>query len=108
MKVILSYTPESATKIVKGHPEQIDPFGWLAALSKRYGSFIEYEGRDEKKRVEVSMSVSLFSCIKNDPLFIMEAEHLRRIRTEGQPNILEFLAGPRINYIDNDLDTNRP
>jgi hypothetical protein len=50
------------------------------------------------------MSFQLFEDLKIDDLFIIKAEKLRRIRTEGGMPLIEYLATPRLQKIDNDLD----
>lgn len=51
------------------------------------------------------MSVYLFKQLQQDPLFIMNADKLRRLRTT-RTDFLDFLVSGDINIIDNDLDKN--
>lgn len=87
---------------------------WLYELAKKYmptqtDNHISLIGLDESKRIEIMISVYLFEEIKSDPVFIMRAENLRRLRTikkkeEVGTNILEILCYPTLRNFDNDLD----
>lgn len=87
---------------------------WLYDLAKKYrpndtDEYIKLIGLDNSKRIEIEVSVHLFNQLKTDPVFVMKAENLRRLRTskyEGSKfdNILlEYLVFP-ISDFDNDLD----
>ncbi len=83
---------------------------WLYELAKKYApnkteEKISLIGLDTFKRIEIRVSVSLFEQLKNDPVFILRAENLRRIRSDNMPiTLLEYLINPRMRKFDNDLD----
>jgi len=86
---------------------------WLYDLAKKYyatdtDKYISLFGFDNLKRIEIMISVCLFDQLKIDPVFIMKAENLRRVRTiklnpSKMTDILEYLCYP-ISQFDNDLD----
>ncbi len=86
---------------------------WLYDLAKKYvptdtDKHISLVGLDSIKRIEVMVSIYLFNELKNDPVFIMKAENLRRLRTEKidkskHRQLIEYLCYP-ISHFDNDLD----
>lgn len=87
---------------------------WLYELAKKYVPYetdkqISLIGFDSLKRVEIMISVNLFEQLKNDSVFIMHAENLRRLRTikkdtNKSKDILEYLCYPTLMSFDNDLD----
>lgn len=107
MKAILSYHPSYGPQLLtlKDRVEVLRTDSWLVKLiSKKYESKpITFLGRDDLKRVEIEMDVNLFKQLQQDPLFVMEADKLRRLRTT-RVDFLDFLLTSDVNLIDNDLD----
>ena len=87
---------------------------WLYELAKKYVPYetdkqISLVGLDKLKRIEIMISVNLFEQMKNDRVFILKAENLRRLRTVKKDQskgtcILEYLCYPTLQTFDNDLD----
>jgi hypothetical protein len=105
MEVILSYAPQIGFERVVNSETVLDTNNWLSMLIKKHFNkdYLEYLGRDELKRIELCVPLSVFETLKNDPLFIMKAETLRRLRTTRK-DVLDYLMTSNINLIDNDLD----
>lgn len=107
MKAILSYHPSCGTELLtfSDGKEVLRKDSWLIRLinEKYEKADIMFLGRDNQKRVEIEMNVDLFTKIKQEPMFIMKAEKLRRLRTTRK-DVLDFLMSSNINLIDNDLD----
>lgn len=88
---------------------------WLYELAKKYVPYetdkqISLIGLDNLKRIEIMISVNLFEQLKNDRVFIMKAENLRRLRTIKKDktkgtHVLEYLCYPTLKEFDNDLDS---
>jgi hypothetical protein len=108
MKVILSYHPSCACELIycKDGKELLKPNNWLSQLigNIRNNGNVVFLGRDDKKRVEIQITLDCFTDIQHTPMFIMKAEKLRRLRTVRK-DFLEFLITPNVNIIDNDLDS---
>jgi len=110
MRIVLSYAPQIGFEEVKDGVISLDKNVWIYQLAKKInpnetGKSIQYIGRDKLKRIELSVSRNLFDELQKDTLFIMKADTLRRIRTEGAYSLIEFLANKRIaDNFDNDLD----
>ena len=85
---------------------------WLYDLAKELvpvgtEQHIKYLGQDDKKRIEIQVSIILFLRLKGHDTFISHAANLRRIRSAiipGSTWILEVLALPGIANFDNDMD----
>lgn len=107
MKAILSYHPSCGIELLtfSDGKEVLKKDCWLINLiNQKYDSKpITFLGRDTIKRVEIEMNIDLFTKIQHDPLFVMKAEKLRRLRTTRK-DVLDFLMTSNINLIDNDLD----
>lgn len=107
MKAILSYHPSCGVELLtfENGEEVLKKDCWLINLiNEKYGERpILFLGRDTQKRVEIEMNIDLFTKIQHDPMFIMKAEKLRRLRTTRK-DLLDFLMNSNINLIDNDLD----
>lgn len=109
MKAIISYHPSCGPQLLtfKDKKEVLRSDSWLVKLiDKKYESKpVTFLGRDEIKRIEIEMDVHLFTRLRQDPMFIMKAEKLRRLRTTRR-DVLDYLMTSDINLIDNDLDKN--
>ena len=109
MKAIVSYHSSCGPQLLtfKDKQEVLRSDSWLVKLiNKKYESKpITFLGRDDIKRIEIEMNVDLFKQLQQDPMFIMKAEKLRRLRTTRR-DVLDYLMTSDINLIDNDLDKN--
>lgn len=108
--IILTYRPiEAAFMFV--NDEKVIGIKWLYNLAKELRScdtdnHIKFIGQDEKKRVEVDVSIMLFEALKTNPLFIQKTENLRRVRSKtngSSMHVLEAICFP-ISDFDNDFD----
>lgn len=105
MKAILSYRPSCIDLVdwVDGE-EILRKDSWLMSLANRYGiGSLKLCPRDELKRIVIEMSVDDFIKLKEDHLFIMKCEDLRRLQTTRR-SVIEYLVTSYVNTIDNDLD----
>ena len=107
MKAILSYHASCGVELLtfSEGKEILKKDCWLMNLiNQKYDNTpVNFLGRDNLKRVEIEIDVELFNKLQNDPLFVMKAEKLRRLRTTRK-DILDYLMTSSINTIDNDLD----
>ena len=109
MKLIMTYGLAEQSLYNRENNTSIEG-SWLWGLAKKYmpnntENHISLVGLDEKKRIEIMISVSLFEQLKYDTLFILKAENLRRLRTtKNTQTILEHLCYPLLKEFDNDLD----
>lgn len=107
MKAILSYHPSCSIELLEFSEgmEVLRKDSWLMNLiNKKYDNKpITFLGRDNINRLEIEMNISLFQELQQDPLFVMKAEKIRRLRTT-MLDLLDYLTNSNINIIDNDLD----
>jgi len=111
-KLIMSYASTEQSSYNRENNTLIKGY-WLYDLAKKYmpnntDNHISLIGFDSKKRIEIMISIFLFFELKRDPVFIMNAENLRRLRTvtidpTKPTHVLEVLCFPISNF-DNDLD----
>ena len=114
MQVILSYSPEqiSITDFSQSEGKEVlRKQGWLwQSITKHLTNDtllkqVCFLGRDDKRRIEIAMPLYLFDLLKNEPLFVMNSDALRRLRCSGARSLIEYVASPRICApFDNDLD----
>ena len=110
-KIIMSFSPSvDYTRLIDGK-EQIRKDCWLYKLVEDFvgkdkitENNFSFLGRDTIHRLEFATTDTVFSWLKVQPLFILKAEELRRLRYDGHPSLLHYLCTPMLIVFDNDLD----
>ena len=95
--VILSFK-DNKNYCIDYYNGEVKPTQWLHDLTDGKAKF---QGKDELKRIEISIPLSIFEKIKTNPIFESKCFNLERLQTTSQ-NVLEYLTSP-VNKVDNDL-----